>query len=181
MLTTSVTILLAFLGYIVTYLNNLRLSQRAERLQRINRQLGELYGPLFALNHASDIAWRAFRSKHRPNNAYYFGEGANPSDEELKVWRLWMSSVFMPINSQMYEILLTKSDLLIESEMPDCLLKLCAHVAAYKAVIQKWERKDYSEHTSLVNYPGQSLSMYTRESFQKLKVEQRRLLGKPHF
>ena len=55
------TIILAFIGYLVTYLNNLKLSQRTERLERINRQLGELYGPLFALTQSSDRAWKAFR------------------------------------------------------------------------------------------------------------------------
>lgn len=175
--TTTVTVLLAFLGYLITYLNNLRLSQRAARLERVNRQLGELYGPLFALTHASNIAWLAFRSQYRPGRDY-FGEGEPPTDEELKAWRLWMSTVFMPNNLRMYEAIQTKSDLLIESEMPDCLLALCAHVTAYQAVMKKWENDDFSEHTALVEYPTRSLLEYTRNSFQKLKVEQEKLIGK---
>ncbi len=48
MIAVVVTIGLAFVGYVVTYLNGLRLSQRQERLARVNRQLGEFYGPLYA-------------------------------------------------------------------------------------------------------------------------------------
>ncbi|MER6468031.1 hypothetical protein [Streptomyces collinus] len=48
-----VTIGLAFVGYVVTYLNGLRLTQRQERLARVNRQLSDLYGPLFALTEAN--------------------------------------------------------------------------------------------------------------------------------
>ena len=95
--TTVVTLLLAFIGYLATYLNNLRLSQRAEKLERVNRQLGELYGPMFALTNASDIAWRAFRSVNRSGKAY-FGDGKPPSESELQAWRLWISTVFMPVN-----------------------------------------------------------------------------------
>jgi hypothetical protein len=176
---TIVTIFLALIGYLATYLNNLRLSQLAERLDRVNRQLGEFYGPMFAMTHASDIAWRAFRSVYRPGQTY-FGEGKPLTDEELKTWRLWMSTVFMPVNLRVYEIILSKSDLLIEPQMPECLLMFCAHVAAYQAVLKKWENKDFSEHTSLVNYPAGVLLDYARESFQKLKTEQEELLGRKY-
>ncbi|MFD6276642.1 hypothetical protein ACFWFI_13875 [Streptomyces sp. NPDC060209] len=39
MITVVVTITLAFVGYAATYLNGMRLSQRQERLARLNRQL----------------------------------------------------------------------------------------------------------------------------------------------
>ncbi|MFK0045124.1 hypothetical protein ACIQU4_13595 [Streptomyces sp. NPDC090741] len=43
------TVGLAFLGYLATYANGLRLAQRQARLARVNQQLSEFYGPLFAL------------------------------------------------------------------------------------------------------------------------------------
>jgi hypothetical protein len=175
--TTVLTILLAFIGYLATYLNNLRLSQRAARLNRINMQLSELYGPMFSLTHASDIAWKAFRSVYRPGRAY-FGEGTPPNDDELKAWRLWMTTVFMPINTRLYEAILTKSDLLIGSQMPESLILFCAHVAAYQAVMKKWENGDFSEHTSLVEYPTFVLRDYAMASFEKLKREQEELINK---
>jgi len=175
--TLIITITLALLGYLITYINNIRLSQRAERLQRVNRQLAELYGQLFALSQASDKAWQAFRRKYRPGIAY-FGEGKPATDDELKAWRLWMSTVFMPNNLRMYELVLSKSDLLIESEMPQCLLEFCAHVTAYQTVIKKWENNDFSEHTSSIEYPTQELLKYISKSYAALKTEQKRLLGK---
>jgi hypothetical protein len=172
-----ITVSLAFIGYFVTYVNNIRLSQRKERLERVNRQLGELYGPLFALTQASDRAWRAFRNKYRPSGAF-FNEVSPPTDEELKIWRLWMSTVFMPNNLQMYQLILSKSDLLIEPEMPDCLLDLCAHVTAYQTVLEKWKNNDFSEHISLIGYPYPDLNQYARKSFEILNLEQAKLIGK---
>ncbi|WP_262062553.1 hypothetical protein [Streptomyces sp. STR69] len=47
-----VTVAPAFAGYAATYLNGLRLTQRQERLARVNRQLSDFCGPLFALPEA---------------------------------------------------------------------------------------------------------------------------------
>lgn len=88
-----------------------------------------------------------------------------------------MTTVFMPTILRMYELVVSKADLLIEEEMPPCLLLLCAHVSAYQAVLEKWKENDFSEHTSLVGYPRAELSEYCRRSFQRLKREQAELIG----
>jgi hypothetical protein len=167
-ITTTVTVLLAFLGYIATYLNNLQLSRRKDRLERVNKQLSELYGPMFSLTHASSIAWKWFKEAHSTQ--------AEATDDDLKEWRLWMSVVFMPQNEKLYNIILNKSDLLIETIMPQSLLDFCAHTVAMQAVLEKWKNQDYSEHYSVARYP-RDIEQYARESYTKLKAEQSRLLG----
>ncbi|MFF8439393.1 hypothetical protein ACF07U_00750 [Streptomyces californicus] len=68
MIALVVTITLALIGYVAAYLNGLRLAQRGERLARINRQLSDLYGPLFALTEANSRAFEAFAEHHlRPD------------------------------------------------------------------------------------------------------------------
>jgi hypothetical protein len=44
--TLTATVFVALMGYAATYLNSIRLSQRKDRLERIDRQLREFYGPL---------------------------------------------------------------------------------------------------------------------------------------
>src|SRR5215218_5306350 len=61
-----VDVVVAVIGYFVTYRTNLRLAQRNDRLERINRQLSEFYGPLLALTRSSDQSWQAFRKRYRP-------------------------------------------------------------------------------------------------------------------
>jgi|SRR5215510_7008978 len=167
-ITTTITVLLAFLGYIATYLNNLQLSRRKDRLERVNQQLSELYGPMFSLTHASSIAWKWFKEAHSAN--------VEPTEGDLKEWRLWMSVVFMPQNEKLYDIILNKSDLLIETSMPQSLLDFCAHTVAMQAVLEKWKNKDYSEHYSVARYP-RDIEQYAHESYTKLKAEQSKLLG----
>ena len=176
LITTAVTITLAFSSYIGTYLNNLRLARRKDQLERLNRQLSELYGPLFALNHAAETARQKFLERYAQGRISFFAHNIAHSEEDLQRWRHWMQTVFMPINMRIYELILSKSDLLIEADMPSVLLRLCGHVASFKVVIEKWTQGDFSEHLALVSFPKE-LHAYAKASFERLKFKQAKLLG----
>jgi hypothetical protein len=175
-ITLFVTVLLAVTGYLATYVNNLRLAQRKERLERVNRQLEKLYGPLFSLVRASTITWDAFRQTATRRGPFWDSEHP-PTAEEAAEWRLWMTSVFMPLNERMQVTIIEHADLLDEPEMPNCLLSLCAHVAAYQSVLKRWAQGDYSRNWSVINFPREELLLYTAQTFLRLKAVQAALLG----
>lgn len=170
-----VTIVLAFSGYYYTYQKDLTLANRKAQLERVDRQLRELYGPLYALSNASTRTWKEFRSVYRPRRGYW-GTNPPPTKEEATVWRLWMTEVFMPLNLEMEALILRRADLLVESEMPMVLLDLSAHIAGYKPVLKSWDRGDFSHNVSLINFPG-DLAKYAEDSYRALKAKQARLLG----
>ncbi|MFL5540262.1 MAG: hypothetical protein ACJ8J0_14830, partial [Longimicrobiaceae bacterium] len=116
-ITVVVTLFVAILGSVAAYLNSLRIASRKDRLDHVDRQLRKLYGPLFALNHVSNIAWLAFRQKYRPGAESYFRTEPGPTAEEEEAWRLWMSTVFMPLLLRMEEVILKHSDLIEEQDM----------------------------------------------------------------
>jgi hypothetical protein len=68
------------------------------------------------------------------------------------------------------DVIVNKADVLEEAEIPSCLLALCAHVAAYRAVAKKWALDDYSEHLSIIKFPTTDLYQYTNQAFQRLKA-----------
>ncbi|MGW3174022.1 hypothetical protein [Streptomyces sp. NPDC001153] len=177
---TVVTIALAFVGYLATYLNNLRLSQRQERLSRVNRQLSEFYGPMLALTETGTQIFNAFmeRAATRPDGRSPFAAGGEPpTSEELTEWRLWVSTVFLPSIQAMRDIVVTKADLLAERQVPPVLLELSAHVSGYEITAAKWANGDYTQHLSVTPFPGEELTRYVRTSFTRLKEEQASLLG----
>jgi len=167
--------LVAVAGYFVTYRNNLRLAARNDRLDRLNRQLQELYGPLVALVHAANRSWDVFRSQYRPGGSYW-GRDPPPTEEEARAWRLWVSTVFMPLNRQMRDAVVTHADLLLEDDVEPCLLDLCAHVAAYEAILERWEGGDYEEHAPPLPFPRDRLSAYAANAYRRLKSQQKALL-----
>lgn len=174
--TLAVSVALAFAGYFATYLNNLKTSRRKDSLDRINRQLKELYGPMFALCNASQIAWDHFRANHRPGRAFWNVPGDPPTPEEAVAWRIWMKEVFIPIIFRMEALVLANSDLIDQEEMPPSFVDLCAHTAGYRVVMKKWENGDFSENVSSINFPKEVVGHVSAE-YQRLKKDQARLLA----
>ncbi|MFD4413718.1 hypothetical protein [Streptomyces sp. NPDC058475] len=181
MIAVVVTIGLAFVGYVVTYLNGLRLAQRQERLARVNRQLSDFYGPLFALTEANSRTFGAFVERHaRSDGRSPFVHETPPTEEELTEWRLWVTTVFLPNIKAMRDLVIKHADLLSEPEMPPLLLHLCAHVSGYEITAARWARGSYDQHLSVVSFPSEEIAAYARRGFAVLKTEQARLLGQRH-
>ena len=135
-----------------------------------------LNGPLYANLQANGVTWRMFFNTYSPSPVAFWGD-SDPSPEQKAAWRLWMTTVFTPMNASMVEAFTKQADLLEETEMPECLLVLVAHVAAYQAVIKSWQDGDFSDVKSLVAFPRVALESYVVGSFLRLKQRQAQLLG----
>jgi hypothetical protein len=171
----SVTILLAVAGYVATYVNGLRLQERKDRLDRVNEQLRELYGPMFAISSATHMVWKQMRATLRRPEERFWGGTPPPTDAEKATWRLWMAEVFMPANERLQEVIVTRADLLREDHVPDCLLQLCAHVGSYRTLVRRWEAGDLADHLAIVEFPRELVG-YAERAYLELKAEQARLL-----
>jgi hypothetical protein len=172
---TVVTIALGFIGLAGTYLYNLRLARRKDRLELINLQLNQFYGPLYVSTVVGAIAFDALRRKLR--RELIFANRFQPDPEGLREWKIWLPNVFLPLNEFRGDLILTNSHLIREQDMPECLLAFVAHAAAYKAVLKKWEEGDFSEFLSIIDFPA-DLEKYATRSYQELKREQLQLLGR---
>jgi hypothetical protein len=180
-ITLIVTILIAAAGYLVTYFSNLRLARRKDRLERINRQLSDLYGPLYALLETSGRVWEELSK-----DGGRFGDDRpldSPlTEEQAATWKIWMVHVFMPLTRRMVEVITDHGDLLIEDHLPRPLSDLCAHVIGYELAIARWNSDDFDstdrrDHVSLIDFPRGTLDSYVGGSFKKLKQEQGKLLA----
>ena len=163
------TIVLAFVGYLVTFLSTRMLARRQDKLRLVNMRLNEFYGPLYVASEAGNIAYRSLLKKQGK-------EQSEPiRDEDMKEWMLWMTTIFMPLNDVREKIIIEKAYLIVEEQMPQFLLDFVTHVVGYKAVLCKWAEGDYSERRSTIGWPPE-FDVYVRRSYQALKTEQTRLL-----
>ena len=174
--TIAFAILSGVVGFLAKGVYDLWAARRKDRLERVNQQLKLLYGPLYALNQAGNLAWGAFRFRTRPGRPF-FGTDPPPTEEELEAWRRWMLTVFKPIHDEMLSIISKNCDLLIEADLPEPLKLFCAHVAAYKVVFERWSEKDFAEYTAVRSDLAIEMATYLESSFKCLKSEQGRLLG----
>jgi hypothetical protein len=163
------TILLAFAGYLMTFLSARMLARRRDKLKLVNKRLNEFYGPLYVASEAGNIAYRSLLSR----------QGKVKSDpildSEMKDWVLWMTTIFMPLNDIREKIIIEKAYLIVEEQMPQCLLDFVTHVVGYKAVLAKWADGEYSERRSTIGWPPE-FDLYVKRSYAALKAEQTSLM-----
>jgi len=166
---TALTILLAFIGYLATAWSARMLARRKDKLKQVNRRLNQFYGPLYVASQAGNIAYRSLLKKQGKSQSFPI------LDSEMKEWMLWMTTIFMPLNDIREKIIIEKAYLIVEEQMPRCLLDFVTHVVGYKAVLSKWAEGDYSERRSTIGWPPE-FDVYVERSYQALKAEQTRLL-----
>jgi hypothetical protein len=163
------TVVLAFAGYLVTFLSARMLAQRRDKLKLVNKRLNEFYGPLYVASEAGNIAYRSLLERQGK-------EKSDPIlDSEMKDWVLWMKTIFMPLNDIREKVIIEKAHLIVEEQMPQCLLDFVTHVVGYKAVLSKWAEGDYAERRSTIGWPPE-FDAYVRRSYAALKAEQTELM-----
>ncbi|MGA8728470.1 MAG: hypothetical protein WB608_06945 [Terracidiphilus sp.] len=163
------TIILAFAGYLVTFLSARMLARRRDKLRLVNKRLNEFYGPLYVASEAGNIAYRSLLNRQGK-------EKSEPIlDAEMKDWVLWMTTIFMPLNDIREKVIIEKAHLIIEEQMPQCLLDFVTHVVGYKAVLAQWAEGDYTERRSTIGWPPE-FDVYVKRSYASLKAEQTALL-----
>lgn len=126
-----------------------------------------------------DRSWNKFASHYWP----MWAESVPATPEQAAIWRLWMSTVFMPLNRRMVELVVSHADLLRGETIPEPLKELCAHVACYEPILARWQEDgfdsvQFDDHVSIAgDFPRAELDSYVRRSFESLKQEQARLLA----
>jgi hypothetical protein len=163
------TIILAFAGYLVTFWFTRVMQRRSDRLRLANQRLNEFYGPLYVATVAGNIAYKSLLRKQGKASCHPI------RDEDLKEWMLWVTTIFMPLNDVREKIIIENAHLIVEEQMPQCLLDFVTHVVGYKALMAKWAEGDLSERRSMIGWPPE-FDIYVERSYQALKAEQMRLL-----
>ncbi len=163
------TVVLAFAGYLVTFMITRMMARRADMLRLVDQRLNEFYGPLYVASQAGNSAYRSLLKKQGKTQCHPI------RDDEMKEWVLWMTTIFMPLNGVREKIIIEKAHLIVEEEMPKCLLDFVTHVVGYKAVLAKWADGNYSERRSTIGWPPE-FDAYVERSYRALKAEQSSLL-----
>lgn len=146
---------------------NLKLAKRNEKLDRLNRQLGDLYGPLRMLRYAGETGFRTFKAKYFPNRPELFWQGVEPSEEDYAAWRVWLKHTLMPVNKQIENLLLEHGDLIDGTEIPQPVLDFFAHVSTLEAVIAQWDQGNFKDFKSGIQYPV-DFNRHIDDTYKKL-------------
>lgn len=166
------------------FIASLNLDKKRNELKFVSDQIQNLYGPLFALDLASAVAYNSYSELFAPKIEAYI-EGIPRTPEELQAWRTWMREVMMPLNLNMEKAIIEHGHLIEGDAMPDSFQKFLGHVASYKTVLKKWEEAEEDgtigtltekDHLASSIFP-RSFRDDVRQTFEKLRARQVQLLS----
>jgi hypothetical protein len=166
-------IVAATVGYVGTYVNTRLAARRSDQVKRLSAQMRDLYGPLAALLTSTDALYQIWRTRQLPLEHGW----KNSTPEEQEEWRHWMTTVLMPLNRRMSQIVTTHADLIEEDHMPAELIALCAHVESYGGLLARWEADRFDRYLPHILFPDVVIE-YSLRHFNQLKAKQAQLLGR---
>lgn len=166
----------------IGWLANHVLSERAERnrgkrqarLTHIEKQLEELYGPLFFLIHEGSSSFKDF-NETVGRGFVFTSEGI--SQRDLDTWLFWVDNDLMPRNYAIQILLSSKAHLIDSPRMPRSYLDFLDHHNSWRVSHLRWKEEGvpYRWH-SRTNWPDE----FERDivnTYEKLKRHQEELAG----
>lgn len=201
--------LLVIFGFGITWLSTLKryeLDCKAARmrseLERTDRQLEALFGPLRAITHATDVGYRSFVLEHRRNSTHKAATASSgschvstaaagdacdelaghlektiankPRSPEGNRYRQLVSCMLQPLNRRAMETVLSHTHL-IDGDFPHFLYEFYSHVIEMDALLERWSHRDLAVMFPPTPYPSQ-VNVWANSEFQRLREKQKLLL-----
>jgi hypothetical protein len=176
-ITASASIVVAVLVFMLNRSHQFYFERRQVELSRINAQLRDLYGPLYALVQVNEMIWDAMKDNSIIPSRDSRIKIQELNNDSLETWKTWLNNSLMPINLRMRELIIGYADLIIENQIPNTLLTFCAHVSTYEVLLRSEGEEGLTLRDALIRHPGDEFVDYFGRSFVTLKAEQARLLA----
>lgn len=184
-----ISLLLIIVGWIIPYryslkINNLRINSEKE-LERIHwkkdfidRQISELYGPIYALIIEGDISFS--RILDQLGRSCIIPEGKSFYDlpeEEQKIWKHYVDTYKIKNQMKMVEIMRNNLHLIYNSDLPNCYKEFLEYSLGWELLDnQKCQGvPNYYEYYYVFSYPTE-FNHYIRSTLKLLLDEQAKLI-----
>lgn len=167
----TVTMLGWFANYHLSRKKEMETHRRETSQQHLERQIEELYGPLWGLIQQSeavyDVACQRLPSANGKVTPTEFNE------QESKIWNYLKDAFFLPINIQIAELLRTKVYLVESSEIPISFKDFLSYQAQFEVLHRLWKDKEIdSKQIHGIGWPAQ-FNLDVAESLGKLRKRYR--------
>lgn len=167
---------------------------RQRELEHLDRQLRDLYGPLFGMVSSSYGIYQAFRAsashllklpegvKYRSRNIWKAGQ-ATP--ELIQLHRTWMTKIMSPIYTDIEDRINKNGDLFIGSEYPEEFQMMLTHICSWRLLMASWEGKNalsdptelaYERNFAHLRFP-KAYKVYVEICYEMLQARRATLLS----
>lgn len=134
-----ITMLGWFANYYLARKKETEAHQREKSQQHLERQIEELYGPLWGLIQQSKVVYDVACQRLPSINGNI--DPGKFDKQESEIWNYWKDTFFLPINIQIAELLRTKVYLIESSEIPASFRDFLIHQAQFEVLHRLWKDK----------------------------------------
>jgi hypothetical protein len=129
------------IGWLVTYYLMLKkeriLKSEEIALRFLERQIEELYGPLYGLINESKMIYDVVKMKVPTQNGNVFQEKF--TQEHWDIWRYFVEKHFLPHNKEISNLIKTKMHLLNTIELPKSFIAFLDHTVQFELLHNLWK------------------------------------------
>jgi hypothetical protein len=178
MLAVAISAGVAVVGWFVAHYLSRRAAREQYRreaaLKHVERQLGDLYGPLVFLVLEGARVFEDLREDF--GDGWYHGDRRLEPAEEEK-WLYWTENYFIPRNRRIQDLLSSHSHLIESDHIPDSFLDFIDHHASWTLEIERMRETGVDEGLYSRRTWPDSFSAEVETTFRVLKQRHERLIG----
>lgn len=139
--------------------------QVAAARQYLQRQVEELYSPLFGLIQRAQQIYNIAKAKVPSLDG-----SSVATRQEAEIWRWFVETYFLPINQQIGELIRSKIYLLENGELPESFVRFLEHETQFECLHRLWQDKQVtSDSIKGAGWP-KDIQHGVQETLQRLRA-----------
>ncbi|XP_039255317.1 uncharacterized protein LOC120332178 [Styela clava] len=164
--------------------------QKEIKLNRIQSQIKDLYGPLYGNRLVSDTSYRAVMKSHKGLKKYLSEARRKKDAEMIHCWRSYVWNVLYPLDKAAVDLILNNAHLIAQGEFPKEFEQLLMHAARMEFVMESWKnddgalesakRFDDDDYLEVSNASGlifrTQILTHVKQKYDTLRDEQKQIL-----
>jgi hypothetical protein len=133
--------------------------------QYLQRQVEELYSPLFGFIQRAQQLYNIARAKVPSLDGT-----RTATAEEAEIWRWFVEAYFLPINKQIGELIRSKIYLLENGQLPESFERFFQHETQFECLHRLWQEKRVTSESIVGAGWPKDLQSNVQETLQRLRA-----------
>ncbi|XP_078482416.1 uncharacterized protein LOC100184681 [Ciona intestinalis] len=165
-------------------------ARKEVQLELINRQIRDLYGPLYGNRLVQETTYRAVVGEHAGLQNYLKKAEEAKDADMIRRWRSFVWNVMYPMDKQAEQLICKNAHLIVNSEFPEEFEQFLTYLAQLQFVMEHWKNEngklesveEFTPDDFMIrnNAPGErglkEMLSHVEQKYKELRAKQKQLI-----
>uniref|UniRef100_H2ZN64 Uncharacterized protein n=1 Tax=Ciona savignyi TaxID=51511 RepID=H2ZN64_CIOSA len=165
-------------------------ARKEVQLELINRQIRDLYGPLYGNRLVQETTYRAVVGEHSRLRTYLAKANELKDADMIRRWRSFVLEVMYPLDKEAERLICKNAHLIVNSDFPEEFERFLTHLAQMQFVMQHWKNEqgklestkaftddDFLERNNASGIRGiKQMAAHVEQKYKELRAKQKQLI-----